>query len=177
MSVTNSSTKVNFDKERLDLKELKSAFENPRLYLARHFEELCNQIDIKCHLYIEANPNLVKEIIDQQAEMINQVKLFETECLNQLANNRLNEQLSGYIRQEIKRIEADLVAGLTDKDKLRQVLDDAMYEIQQVLFAQKTLVYLDDDKIEYPVFKVSPIGSIIIVEDEFISHRKFLTNL
>ena len=103
--------------------------------------------------------------------------MFETECLNQLANNRLNEQLSGYIRQEIKRIEADLVAGLTDKDKLRQVLDDAMYEIQQVLFAQKTLVYLDDDKIEYPVFKVSPIGSIIIVEDEFISHRKFLANL
>lgn len=177
MSVTNSRTKVNFDKERLDLRELKSAFENPRLYLARHFEELCNRIDIKCHLYIEANPNLVNEIIEQQAEMISQVKLFEAECLNQQTNNRLNEQLSGYIRQGIKRIEADLVAGSTDKDKLRPVLDDAMYEIQQVLFAQKTLVYLDDDKIEYPVFKVSPIGSIIIVEDEFISHRKFLSNL
>lgn len=177
MTVTNSKEKINFDKERLDLKELKSAFENPRLYLASYFEELCNQIDIKCHLFIEANPNLVNEIIEQQAEMINQVKVFETDCLNQQSKSRLSEQLSGLIRQEIKRIERDLASGSADKDKLRQMLDDALYEIQQALFSNRTLVYLEDDKIESPVFNVSPIGSIIIVEDEFISHRKFLANL
>ena len=170
--IPTTTSEVNFDHEHLYLKELKFALERPRLYLVKHFEDLRNRIDIKC-----------LGLVDEQTELIKQVELFEAECLNQHRSNQLEESVDRFIRSEIKKIEEELTlldsvkATLAGKERISRLIDEAMYELQKVLFVNKTLVYLEDETVEYPVFCISPIGSIIIVEDEFISHKKFLMNL
>ena len=74
--------KENFEK---DLRDIKNALANPKLYVSSYFEDIINQIDIEAMKWIQKHEDKTEvcdRISKNQTEMINQVKSFESECLS-----------------------------------------------------------------------------------------------
>ena len=89
-----------------DFNRIKSIVESPKVYVSNYYDDICNQIDIKA---IEAlnlkqeNEEFTEKIIQNQTEMIEQVKKQESECLANLgSSNELSQELNSIDLNEIE---------------------------------------------------------------------------
>ena len=84
--------KLLLEKLRVDLKQLKIAFNNPKLYIANYCDELRNCIDLatlETEMKLISMNDLTEKFTESQNEMINQTKLFENECQHKFLENEI----------------------------------------------------------------------------------------
>ena len=143
------------------LKDLKLVVDSPKRYLATYFDELKNQIDLECQMYLgqDGLADEVKErMFNQQLEHIQEVNSFEQKCLENVGKFELptKEQIDG-IREE-------------------KELYITLHQVQKQLFMNQGMFFLNSKRTkEYNInLKVennpwSPsFGRLIIIEDEFM---------
>ena len=80
--------------------DLKLAVDSPKRYLATYFDELKNQIDLECQMYLGRDKLADKDkdrAISEQLEMIQEVDSFEQKCLANVGHLELptKEQIDG----------------------------------------------------------------------------------
>ncbi len=158
---------------RTNLEQLVSIVKNPRLYLAHHFSDLKNQVDIDCQIFLQEQTSSVEGIqatqfaLENQRNIINQIDQFENECFNCLddSNNFKGADLN----------------GLTDFNQINEAVFDALLKIQTKLFLKKTYKFFGrnseffkNDAFTSFNFKVNSFGMLIIVEDQYVSDQGFL---
>ena len=82
------------------LDDLKLAVDCPKRYLANYFDEMKNQIDLECQVYL-GRDGLADEdkekAISEQLELIQEVDFFEQKCLANVVQLELptKEQIDG----------------------------------------------------------------------------------
>ena len=82
------------------LNDLKLAVDSPKRYLANYFDEMKNQIDLECQVYLgqdELADEYKERAINEQLEMIQEVDSFEQKCLANVGHLELptKEQIDG----------------------------------------------------------------------------------
>ena len=166
------------------LENLKSAVNQPRLYVFQFFEDLKNDIDIQsCKTLNETNKERVYE---HQAKLINKVQEFESLCLEQI-----NEESACDVQVTIEQIEADLNgAAEAELDRINGLLSNELLKIEKVLFQDKCMLFVkageNDDESSYYGNKTDNLefiseilqkkylyGLLITVEDCFLRKGVF----
>ena len=116
-------------KEANLLKDLKLAVESPKRYLVTYFDEMKNQIDLECQMYLD-RAGLADEdkekAITQQLEFIQEVDSFEKKCLANVGQFELptKEQIDGIIEEK------DLYI--------------ALFKVQKQLFMNQSMVFFSE---------------------------------
>ena len=129
--------------------ELVETVNNSRLYLVNYFSELKSQIDIECETYLSKGALGTKDeekAIEQQIDMIHQVDLFQSKCLDKLKKHTI-EHLTNLSEFEHRLNHLHLMntdAVLELEKKLYCVL----YERKRVLFMNKGIVFLSIEDYE-----------------------------
>lgn len=180
------------DKLKSDLNKLETVFQSPRIFLANHFNELRNQIDIECEKFLQAQNDKQSEralqALDFQSRMIEQVGRYEQECLAHSPANKLDNELAESIRNKLKLLEQH-VKELT-QNQLREatysevngLVLDTLDNILRFLFMNREMVLLTGDcplvreidarvQSDFDVFQfrvVKSFGVLLIIRDEFI---------
>ena len=133
------------------LNDLKLAVDSPKRYLANYFDEMKNQIDLECQVYLgqdELADEYKERAINEQLEMIQEVDSFEQKCLANVGHLELptKEQIDG-IREE-------------------KELYIALHQVQKQLFMNQGIIFNRNPIKSYRI--LSPFGRLIIIEDEFM---------
>lgn len=154
------------------MSELKAATSSPRVYLVNYFDDIRSQIDIDCQTYLNNEFEKMEQAIRHQDQMINQVDLFQKECLANL----------GTIPFDLKRLN-DLEdrfnsVDIGDKESVLKIEKDiycALFEIKKLLFLKKGIIFVNLEKcekfIEPTCKQIDPqilFGLLFLIEDEFI---------
>jgi len=164
------------------LSELKSSFENPRLYLVNNFDALRNLIDIECenHLIkhkIELTEEDKKKVYENQNEMIKTVDEFQKQCLFNL----------DMVQSDLLEL-TDLKTRLNNLDsrvddvfyKVERDLHSALYQRKKLLFMKQGLIFFTIDEYETNIQKIEInhkcLFGILVIADEFVSYDGKLTN-
>ncbi len=142
-------------------KELLSLVENPRIYIANHFDEIRSQIDIGCQTYLNRHDLQARDkerAVQHQQGFINEVNLLQKKCLTNQEKNLLDQSLGlNALSQSLK--------CLSEKD-----LYCRLYNTKKLLFLNKAVIFLSSDNYR-EFFKISNptkmFGVLFIVEDEF----------
>ena len=152
------------------LDDLKLAVDSPKIYLSNYFDELKNQIDLKCQM----NMNEYSKINATAAhlKLIQEVDSFEQKCLANVGQLELPTK---------KQIE-----GIKEEKELYI----ALHQVQKQLFMNQSMIFWDIEQFKklnlhlsnicfetsgYEHFKCYwkyTFGLLIIIEDEFIILNK-----
>ncbi len=177
------------DKSRLAVK-------NPRIYVIQYFEELINQIDVHCQKTLNEFNN--KRIVQQQTDMVEKAKEFESYCIYKLEDTP-NEDKSRDLKIIIDQIEKDLEKQQIteiDLENIYWILLNELLEIEKDFFQGKTMLFLkagenlykkceeDDDehngipaRLEFfsKELKLNNfLGQLILIEDCYIQNEVFM---
>jgi hypothetical protein len=167
-----------------NLDELKQALNSPRIYLAEFFSDLCQRIDIQCELYLQAhseNQEKSTEALKSQAQMIEQVKLLEEECLSHVADSQMDASLARKSAKLMLKIESELKCPLIVEEKIRnkfvalthELVHEKLVQIQKYLFKNKSVWFFPKEySHRHKIFKFSSFGFLTIVLDEFLSQKR-----
>jgi hypothetical protein len=158
--------------------EMKSIIASPKFFLIQHFDDVRNKIDLECQKYLDNNEleleSKEKAILRQQ-EMIDEVDLFQKECLANLKTEQL-DQIN--LEEFEKRLQ------LQDKDDVMELGKDlccATYNFKRELFVNQGIVFFT--KVKYKklfgkkghyygeqdyLINSLMFGSLILIEDEFL---------
>ncbi len=114
--------------------DLKLAVDSPKRYLATYFDELKNQIDLECQMYLGRDKLADKDkdrAISEQLEMIQEVGSFEQKCLANVGQFELptKEQIDGIIEEK------DLYI--------------ALYKVQKQLFMNQSMVFFSEKQFDH----------------------------
>lgn len=156
------------DKLETILSELKSAVNSPNVYLVTYFEDIRNQIDVECQICLnrqDLEMTAKEQAIQQQQEMINEVDLFETQCLSNLQKiprglwdlEELNSRFKR--RNSLKKLEKDIYSQLHERKKM--------------IFMNKGILYFDRKNSQkfcktQTLTRTILFGSLYIIEDELL---------
>lgn len=167
-----------------NLVELKLIFEFPKEYLTHHFKNLKNKVDSSALNLISiysTNKHLIDKINDCWELIINRIKSYEQECLNNLVVTKLADENST-TSQRIKQIEAKLnslnEASLSQASSaynyIEQLLNEELFKLEKIVFQNKSLLYLDskngtDFMRDLPNYF---IGKLIVVTNEYFEQDK-----
>lgn len=178
MEIARGNIQKRFESLEKIQNELKSTV-NGKVYLINYFDDLRNQIDIECQLYLckqELTSYAKAKAIRVQQKMVSEVDRFQTQCLENLKSNpevelSLAEQnLRSFDIKDTEvflKLEKDLYTELHNRKKYlffnRGILffSTAKYEV---------FFNLKCDYHEYPQF-----GVLILVRDEFIIYSEKVT--
>jgi hypothetical protein len=152
---------------RINLEELKSIVTSPRLYLANHFSNLKNQVDLECQIFLQEQTNTVEGkqaaqfALESQKIIISHIVSFESECIRNHDDST-----------DIKEV---------DFAKLNAATFDALLTAQSTIFLNKTFKFVGrnseffkEDAFTSLNFAIKSFGMLIVVEDEFVSDQGFL---
>jgi hypothetical protein len=133
------------------LDDLKLAVDCPKRYLANYFDEMKNQIDLECQVYLgqdELADEYKERAISEQLEMIHEADSFEQKCLANVGHLELptKEQIDG-IRGE-------------------KELYIALHQVQKQLFMNQGIIFHRNPIKSSRI--LSPFGRLIFIEDEFM---------
>ena len=129
---------------------MQAAIECPDHYLVEYFDELRNQIDIACQLFInEKNDEAADRAIKLQEEMIIEVKKFQDSCLDNLPSLAVENSSEEGLLSMQKRIFLN-----------RSILFESTKDIEA------------DIKSADIVSRIAMFGILRIVDDEFLSKEK-----
>jgi len=160
------------------LEQLKSAVNQPRLYIYQFFEDMRNDIDIQsCKTLNETNK---ERIYEHQTKLIIQVQEFESLCLEQVNVDNVNE-----FQVTIKQTESylnGLVVFEAELDRLKRLLSNELIKVEKILFQNKSMFFVkagdnsatDNLEILSIIIKKNNLfGLLITVEDCFIRRKIF----
>lgn len=162
------------DRLRSKLSELKSAVNNPKLFIVDYLYETRNEIDIECETYLSKAGVQLEErekALQQREEIIKEVDLFEKKCLTNVETlqfgptdlNQLENKLDSLDLMDAKAI------SIVERD-----LNCALIQRQKLLFMEQGLFFLNKNYCkrleEYPELL---FGVLIIVEDEYLTNNAF----
>lgn len=167
-------------------KELKLAYENPKLYIATYFSELRNKIDIDYETYLlndndDEPSTLANEFL---TSMIDNVNSFEKDCLSKLTSSPLNTE--GSIEESFSKLKDELkYLDSCEDEKLAEIddlLNTLMLKVQKILFGNQQLVFVSKNTqffkeyLETSDCEVDMVsfGFLVRIEDEFIGERGFI---
>ena len=182
MSQTTALSREDIDS---GLKELKLAYENPKLYIATYFSELRNTVDIELEKFIlnQEDAEQLELANEFQESMINNINNFEKECMSKLSSGSLSTEDS--IEDRIEKLTEDVkYLDSYEDEKLNAVYDLIYYlmvEVQKILFSNQQLVFVSKNTqffkeyLETSDCEVSMVsfGFLVKIEDEFIGKRGF----
>lgn len=155
------------------LSELESAVNSPKLYIVNYFDDVRNQIDIRCQTYLNKD-DLTAEVrekaMEQQGQMISEVDLLQKQCLSNFETISLEELEQ---RLDILKVErSDASVRLVEKD-----LYFALFRRQKLMFRNQRVVFFAIEQYKKFLSKIGfnhtvpgiLFGVLVIVEDEFLS--------
>lgn len=169
---------MTFQEELEDLKkefnELKTAYQNPQLYIWNHFSLIRNEIDTSANQHLLTH-NLdeleERQVIDNWLLMIDQVKRVESLSLEAFTQEFSNSQ----IESELDSIESELNRNLVFfvKDRLKSIWKS----LEELFFLNTTVVFLD--KQEYLKHELARQQSRLESQEtsEFFTYSKLDFNI
>jgi len=129
------------------LNQLKSAVDQPRIYLFEFFEDLRNQIDIACKIAMDESNK--ETMLEQQALLIERVKEFESACFENLAVAKDNREDRGReLRSTLGNIEGELQrASISEAEleRMERLISDQLLQIGEKLFQNKSMLFVGAD--------------------------------
>ncbi len=160
------------------LEQLKSAVNQPRLYIYQFFEDMRNDIDIQsCTTLNETNK---ERIYEHQTKLITQVQEFESLCLEQVyVDNVSNFQVA--IEQTESYLKGPVVSE-AEIDRVKRLLSSELINVEKILFHNKCMFFVkagdnsatDNLEILSIIIKKNNLfGLLITVEDCFIRRKIF----
>ena len=100
----------------LNLNELKSAYNSPRIHLANFFDNLRHKIDMEFYLYARQENSQSSHILQcNLSQIIDEVKSFEHNCFKELLTNQFDEELSNKVSNVISKCENELAKNKSSK--------------------------------------------------------------
>ncbi len=149
---------------------------NGKMYLLKYFDNLKSEIDLEC-VKVALGSGDELRAFEQQIELIEQVDLFQGECLANLERNPIGELSLEEWDQRLRNLDLkDMEAAL----RLEKELYCELYRRKKALFMNKGIVFLGMNEYE-AVFKPyyltvidgqrDPgllVGILILVNDEFL---------
>ena len=129
--------------------ELKSIFYNPKLFLADYFIDLRTQVDLVfC---------LKRNMANEWLEIIERINSFEKKTYN-------NTSLIQIFLSNMQLIEIKLKSIDSDHIKIIQQIKEIKYNIEKILFSNKTIAFIKD-------FRNEKNNFLIIINDEYLSNN------
>jgi len=183
---------INIQTRKLELqgllKQLELAVKQPRLYISQYFDDLKNQIDIKCCQFLDETNR--ERVYEHQSKLIGKVNEFESLCLK-----HYNEDVIDRFHMEIQNTDDEIKNksdfSAVELDQIEKLLSTKLLNIDKALFQNKCMFFIqpsntDDKKIvkdtniighlEYISMKLKTdnlFGLLVFVEDHFIESRLF----
>ena len=132
------------------LQQFKSMFEIPRLYLSNYFTDLKTEVDIYFtqNEMNETNLEEKEKFKTSYQEIINKIVEFETECFKACKTNSLNKTITVDVNLSIENIESKMDEAkreLIIKEIFRDSIENLEYRIQEIIFLNKTMLFLTSD--------------------------------
>jgi len=130
------------------LEQLKSAVNQPRLYVYQFFEDMRNDIDIQsCKTLNDTNK---KQIHEYQAKLIDKVQEFESLCLEKI-NVDSDSDFQVTIEQTESYLNGQVVAQ-AELDRFKELLSNELLKVEKALFQNKCMFFVKasekDDEID-----------------------------
>ena len=156
---------------KTELSQLMQVYKSLPLYVSDYFSELRNKVDIACQYFLinqnDASNEKSIQALDNQVLIIEKLKKFESNCLENL--DEVNLQEASELIEMIETDENTINASL---------LLTCLMKIQKQIFLNKTFIFVDtnstllkDTQLAFAFF-----GALVIVEDEFIVDDGFNSN-
>ena len=148
------------------LNDLKLAVDSPKRYLANYFDEMKNQIDLECQVYLgqdELADEYKERAINEQLEMIQEVDSFEQKCLANVGHLELptKEQIDG-IREE-----KELYIALHQVQK-QLFMNQGMFFFSEERFNDFVCDFTNFDSFGREYSEHYSFGPLFFIEDEFM---------
>jgi hypothetical protein len=169
------------------LLEIKLIDSSPKLYLVNHFDMVRNQIDLDSERYLDTMKKLVKDqiqdwylilkecVYQRQQEMIDEVDLFQEQCVSNLTSNPIGQMNLQEIECGLKNLRLDNQEMVL---KFQRQLYCELHNRKKTLFLNKGMVYLNREfcaealscwiNNEKDDFRFVLFGCLFLVEDEFL---------
>jgi len=173
------------------LDKIKLIFYSPKHYLNHYFDELRILVNIETELFLQKQSSHKTEqaikALTSQERMLNELDSFEEFCQASLTRDKLDEEWTKRVKQEIENVESKLMgAGLEIETELlfelRGLTRSILSDLQTHLFRGKSVHFIQKDKLveiltDYnfnmdsrlkTFAELQIVGILIIIEDSFI---------
>ncbi len=132
-----------------NLKELKFAYKQPKLFLSNYFNDLKSNIDFECNQFAVSNQN--------RNEMLFKTESFEVYCLScqKSLNNYENDQKLETIEEKINKF----MGKEQEANEIKSLVKNEEFKFKRSLFLDKTIAFL----------KNLNNNHLIIINDEYFS--------
>ncbi len=124
------------------MKQLKTAKEQPRLYIYQYFEDLKNEIDIQC--YKTLNETNKERMVEDQVMLIEKVEEFKSVCIKELSES-VNEERASDFKLRFVQIQDDMKRPDVSEDELERMkgfLMDELLETETNLFLNQSMFFV-----------------------------------
>ena len=180
-----ANSKVLFDKLRSDYELIKTTLNNPRVYVSMYCDELRNRIDlatIELENKLVSKSKLTEELFSSQEAMINQIKMFEKDCLCELVKKVTKDHMdSDDVQNMINEINQK-TKMLTDSmdisiyDDVNRLMENFITHIQEKVFIKEGLVFMSSKELDFLEEAQDQYNILVIVKDIFVCHNLFINN-
>jgi hypothetical protein len=117
-----------------ELDDLKLIFQVPRLYLSNYFSSLRTKVDIAFtkKQFEEADSQSQVTTAENWNKMIEQINLFEYDCLAAQKSNKFCDAFNKEINEKISLIESTLACeSMDDYEKIEQLIYETKFMIEK----------------------------------------------
>ena len=174
--------KLLFDKRRSDYEVIKTALNNPRLYVSIYCDEIRNRIDldtIEIEKKLVPESKLTEELFSSQEVMITQIKKFEKDCLTDLEEKRENylsnmddiKNMINVIEQQTETITDSMDIYLYDD--INRLIENFINHIQEKIFIKEGLVFMSSKDLDSSEEEQDQYNILVIVKNIFVCHDLF----
>ena len=185
MTDSKANSKLLFHKRRSVYEVIKTALNNPRLYVSIYCDEIRNRIDldtIEIEKKLVPESKLTEELFSSQEAMINQVKVFEKDCLSELGKKGTNDLFNGGEIQNMVNAIEQKTDAITDSmdisiyDDVNRLMENFITHIQEKVFIKEGLVFMSSKELDFLEEAQDQYNILVIVKDIFVCHNLFINN-
>jgi hypothetical protein len=162
---------TNLDEKKAEaqklLAKIRSAVNQPRLYVYQFFEDMRNDIDVQSYTIL--NETNMERIYERQAKLIDKVQEFESLCLEQV-----NLDIATDFQVTIEQAESNLnrpVVSQAELDRVIGHLSNVLFNVEKVLFQDKCVLFVKAGEIK------DETGSFTNITDYFVIEQNNLFGL
>lgn len=161
-------------KLKAQLRQLQSAYFQPRIFLVEYFANLTNRVDIAAEKFLAEQEHGLNDVSRQarsdQAKIVETIKERENEVLN-AGGFRGDPELYDRIRDVGVRLETQI--SRSDVKEICWRIEETQLRLQRRYFLDKGLWFwdnlgVDNCRREGNKMGLKPFGILIVLEDEFV---------
>ncbi len=159
--------------------ELKYILLNPQLYLANHFADLRNEVDLAYESFMNTGKQLREDPIstERYTVIIKRIDCFEKECLENLSKEEvinfenINEVINLAEDKMRDTLWIEIYATKNELDDLSETVYKCLVDTKRNLFCNSTMIFWANQDIKK--CRIDSFGKLLIVSDEYIGDRAF----